>query len=736
MALQRRAAEGTRSSPPSLATENGHARGGPRRSVGEILVAADIPRDEPRESTLVSELERSKRALLLAQERISELTQTQLVMSGTLGQFVELASTDPLTGLSNRRRFTETLKQSFEAARSPRRPLSLVMLDIDQFKSYNDSFGHAAGDRVIWIVAKLLLRNSGGDQVVARYGGEEFAILLPGVDHAQSVAIAERQRTAIESYPWPARRVTASAGVSSLTLTTTDACAMLEEADRALYHSKSQGRNCVTHHRHWQESARRPESSLEPIPSSDQPSPASTTSSDRKIPAQAETDADDTRLRPNPQSGTRLLPRETAAGPAVTDQAWDALERYIQALQAASHGSDPYQHVLSAIREGTESEIAFLCNDQTGELLGTVGDHVPFSQWYQQLARMISQELPSGGIWTPSDRSPRATPAVEPEPSSIVALPVKSPRACWLVALRFRQNHRFGPEELRVARVIWQLHMNHHRNDRVHDKLKETLFGVVRCLSAAIDAKDPYTCGHSERVARIAVRIGQEMGLSGGEASDLYLAGLLHDLGKIGIRDAVLCKEGPLTPEEYLHIQEHPVTGERIIANVTSLAYLRPGIRGHHERYDGKGYPDGLVGESIPRMARILAVADACDAMMSARRYRPALSEARIEQIFREGAGTQWDPHVVKHFLECRHELYAVIQRGLGQSVYFAVERAVGAGETMTGGKPGVSPKSLSSLAPNRSPHVEITGKPNEEYSNPTQPHPTHPKLASGPKAL
>ena len=155
-----------------------------------------------------------------------------------------------------------------------------------------------------------------------------------------------------------------------------------------------------------------------------------------------------------------------------------------------------------------------------------------------------------------------------------------------------------------------------------------------------------------------------------------------------------------MTADEYLHIKEHPVTGERIIANVTRLAYLRPGIRGHHERFDGKGYPDGLSGESIPQIARILAVADACDAMMSVRRYRSALCEARIEEIFREGAGTQWDPRIVQHFLECRHELYSVIQRGLGQSVYLAVERAVLGQKSMN-----LSPQSLLRKGPSPLPN-------------------------------
>ena len=185
-------------------------------------------------------------------------------------------------------------------------------------------------------------------------------------------------------------------------------------------------------------------------------------------------------------------------------------------------------------------------------------------------------------------------------------------------------DHPLDESDFRIITVIWRLQARNNRNVRLYENLKETLFGVVRCLSTAIDAKDPYTCGHSERVARIAVRIGEEMGLSRGEINDLYLAGLLHDVGKIGIRDEVLFKPGPLTAAEFAHVREHPVTGERIISNVTRLAYLRPAVRGHHERFDGAGYPDGLAGEEIILPARILAVADSCDAMMSARRYRHA----------------------------------------------------------------------------------------------------------------
>ena len=640
---------------------------------------------------LSEELERSKRALYLAQDRIAELTKAQLAMSGTLGQLTEQASTDALTGLNNRRRFMEAWKEGVQAAKHQDRPLSLILLDIDSFKSYNDSFGHTAGDQVIWVVAKLLLRNSECDQVVARYGGEEFAILLPSTDASRAVEVAESLRVAIESYPWPSRPISASFGVSTLDRSAADPIASIEQADRALYQSKSRGRNRVTHHRTLDETLHDP---------SQPPTPASS-------PQPARERGPDIGATPDPSEPLPAAilatmpwasPKEYALRPQSVDTAWDALERFIQALQGGGKPSDFYRDVLSAVREGTEADIVFLCNDQTGEVLGAVGDNVPFPHWYHQLTRKLAIDHPSGGIWKPSEAAWKDGPSVTPEPSAAIVLPVKSPRSCWLIALRFRDYHAFAAADLRVARVIWQLHVDHHRHDRVQDKLKETLFGVVRCLSAAIDAKDPYTCGHSERVARIAVRLGEEMGLTRGETSDLYLAGLLHDLGKIGIRDSVLCKEGPLSDEEYLHIQEHPVTGERIIANVTRLAYLRPGVRGHHERFDGKGYPDGLVGEAIPRMARILAVADACDAMMSARRYRSALSEVRIEEIFREGAGTQWDPRIVQHFLACRHELFAVIQRGLGQSVYFAVERAAGGGETMNAGAQSIIRKDPSPL--------------------------------------
>src|SRR5262249_31008419 len=160
----------------------------------------------------------------------------------------------------------------------------------------------------------------------------------------------------------------------------------------------------------------------------------------------------------------------------------------------------------------------------------------------------------------------------------------------------------------------------------IYGQVKGALFDLVRCLTTVIEAKDSCTAGHSERVSRIADRIGQQLALSGADQGDLHLAGLLHDIGKVGIRDAVLFKSGRLTAEEMQHMQEHVVIGDQIVQTIKQSARIRPGVRHHHERWDGKGYPDRLAGPDIPRLARILAVADSCDAMMSARRYRGPLA--------------------------------------------------------------------------------------------------------------
>jgi putative nucleotidyltransferase with HDIG domain len=181
---------------------------------------------------------------------------------------------------------------------------------------------------------------------------------------------------------------------------------------------------------------------------------------------------------------------------------------------------------------------------------------------------------------------------------------------------------------------------------------QNTYVGAIRALALALDARDPYTAGHSERVSAISVMIGRQMDLSTEDLDVLRLGALLHDIGKIGISDNVLRKPDGLTPEEFELIKEHPGLGARILRTVPFLAEHIPIVELHHERPDGRGYPHGLTADEIPMLARIVHVADAFDAMTSARAYRPALDSGYAVRELWRCAGTQFDAEVVQALVQ------------------------------------------------------------------------------------
>ncbi len=178
----------------------------------------------------------------------------------------------------------------------------------------------------------------------------------------------------------------------------------------------------------------------------------------------------------------------------------------------------------------------------------------------------------------------------------------------------------------------------------------QQFLGTLHAMSSAIDARDEYTQGHSQRVARLAFELARIYGLSEEACQEIYLAGILHDIGKIGVPDRVLLKNGPLDDEEFRIIKMHPEIGYRIVERLGNLQFVLPGVLYHHERWDGRGYPQGLQGETIPVMARLMAVADAFDAMTSSRPYRNAMPVQRAREIILEGAGQQWDAQAVECF--------------------------------------------------------------------------------------
>lgn len=213
------------------------------------------------------------------------------------------------------------------------------------------------------------------------------------------------------------------------------------------------------------------------------------------------------------------------------------------------------------------------------------------------------------------------------------------------------------------------------QNARFFNQLQDLFITTVSSLSSAIDEKDTYTEGHSKRVTEFSLKIAEELNMSEKDKNILELTARLHDLGKIGVSEAILDKPGKLNDEEWKIMKAHPLKGVKILQpaenlkdTLTAVREARllipkedikkiiPGIKHHHERYDGKGYPDGLVGEDIPLMARIIAVADAFDAMTSKRAYRDAMTEKEAIEELKKNAGYQHDPNIVELFLQSRKD--------------------------------------------------------------------------------
>jgi len=186
---------------------------------------------------------------------------------------------------------------------------------------------------------------------------------------------------------------------------------------------------------------------------------------------------------------------------------------------------------------------------------------------------------------------------------------------------------------------------------QAYRQLQKAHLDSVKALAEVIEAKDPYTRGHSDRVRKMSLKLSMCLGIDKERLEKLEYGALLHDIGKIGIKDKVLQKQSPLEPEEYQYVQEHPLIGVKILEGMDFFREVIPMVRHHHEKFDGSGYPNGLAGEAIPLEARIIAVSDAFDAMTSARPHRSMMPLVDVLMEMERGKGTQFDPQMVEIFL-------------------------------------------------------------------------------------
>jgi len=219
-----------------------------------------------------------------------------------------------------------------------------------------------------------------------------------------------------------------------------------------------------------------------------------------------------------------------------------------------------------------------------------------------------------------------------------------------LIACDKLTGEEFWSQELKLMGVFALEAAAAIKKAQLYEEIRELFVHTVEALASAIDAKDPYTFGHSNRVARFSAAICEELGMTRKEIQQVELAATLHDIGKIGTPESILQKPGMLTPEEQERIQEHPVRGARILANISGFRDVVAWIRHHHEWYDGHGYPDRIAAEDIPVQARVITVADAFDAMTSDRPYRKGMPVEDAISIMEEFAGSQFDPHILRVF--------------------------------------------------------------------------------------
>ncbi|MCX5654207.1 MAG: HD domain-containing protein [Planctomycetota bacterium] len=232
----------------------------------------------------------------------------------------------------------------------------------------------------------------------------------------------------------------------------------------------------------------------------------------------------------------------------------------------------------------------------------------------------------------------------------VVPLPLGDGLRGALLAIN-RAGEEFGSPDAKLVRSTSSASAIFIENRRLFRELQELMLDLVKALVSSVDAKDPYTCGHSERVALLAKRLASEMHLGADEIERVYLGGLLHDIGKIGTPERILRKAGRLEPDEFRIIKQHPEVGYNILSGVHKLGLIREVVLSHHERIDGKGYPWGLKGDQIPLLARIAGMADAFDAMTSDRPYRARMPLEQVQSEIQRGIGAQFDERAAKALL-------------------------------------------------------------------------------------
>ncbi|MEA4909632.1 MAG: diguanylate cyclase [Anaerolineaceae bacterium] len=534
-------------------------------------------------------------------------TATAAIRNAQLHMEVQkLAQTDSITGLLNRRGFYQMATHEVDRANRFKRPLSAMMVDIDFFKRVNDTFGHVTGDRVIQQVGKKCRELMRSVDLVCRFGGEEFAILLPETDLAGARIVAERLRQGIADLAVDADGasvcVTVSIGVAEY-----DCCGrdlertleiLLNRTDMALYASKMIGRNRVCE---WDDS-------LDQL---------------QNIPAAGDGSFRVTLLAEKLQQREEELRQVQASRRAVEDHLSSILQNASEAIITTDH-----MGCILVFNQSAEEIFEYKASEILGERLERL-----LPGQIEMLFKVEQGRLVEPSVGRKTLIGHRKNGSMFPLEASASGTSLNGSKV-YTVILTDITERRQAEEQIQET----------------NQELSEAYDKTIQGWADALELRDLETRGHSERVVQLTVEFARWLGICEEELVPIRRGALLHDIGKIGIPDSILQKPGPLTPEEWTVMKQHPVFAYSLLSPIRFLAPALDIPHYHHEHWDGSGYPDGLKGHEIPLAARIFTIVDVWDALRSRRSYRQAWSDGDAREYLQQQAGKQFDPDLVKQF--------------------------------------------------------------------------------------
>jgi diguanylate cyclase (GGDEF)-like protein len=534
------------------------------------------------------------------------------------------AQTDSLTSLLNHRAFHERLRAELERVRGAGGDVALLLLDIDDFKRINDVHGHGVGDHVLTRIAAILRSAARPEDHVCRIGGEEFAVIMPASGAAVATALAGRIAEELSACDLePVGRVTVSIGIARAPADASSARELAVCADVAMLTAKGRGKNQIVAYE-----------------------PGALTRPRRSGRSRREEDLRSIAHLKMLQSLAGKLNRLNDVeliGHAIVDELRTLID-YHGCRVYVDDGELLVPVALRGEHEVYEDESVDALIVQFGE--GVTGTAA---------ARRESLLVHDAGHCEFAVQIP-GTDAIE---ESMVAVPLLyGARAIGVIVISKLGLNQFDESDVRLLEVLAGHASVAIENARLletvrkkADGLEEDFFSTVEALANALEARDAETSSHARAITDLAIAVGCELEFDPTRLKRLELGALLHDIGKIGVPSEILGKEGPLTPEEYRIVQQHPELGERILAPIARLADVRLIVRHCHEHWDGRGYPNQLAGVEIPLESRIILVVDAYHAMTTDRPYRARLQEEEARERLRAGAGTQFDPEIVDTFL-------------------------------------------------------------------------------------